>query len=73
MKRSALGRRIRGLDSFDSTCFRLCAYHFSDFDYFRFPEIYRQIRAEEIRDFIARVVRQERCTLSVITPKEEET
>lgn len=28
MKRSALGRRIRGLDSFDSTCFRLCAYHF---------------------------------------------
>ena len=73
LKRSALGRRIRGLDSFDSTCFRLCAYHFSDFDYFRFPEIYRQIRAEEIRDFIARVVRQERCTLSVITPKEEET
>ena len=73
LKRSALGRRIRGLDSFDSTCFRLCAYHFSDFDYFRFPEIYRQIRAEEIRDFIARVVRQERCTLSVITPKEEDT
>ena len=25
MKRSALGRRIRGLDSFDSTCVRLCA------------------------------------------------
>ena len=32
LKRSALGRRIRGLDSFDSTCFRICAYHFSDFD-----------------------------------------
>ena len=41
MKRSALGRRIRGLDSFDATCFRVCAYHFSNFDYFRFPEIYR--------------------------------
>jgi len=73
LKRSAFGRRVRGLDSFDSTCFRLCAYHFSDFDYFRFPEIYRQIDAEEIREFIDRVVRQERCTLSVITPKEEET
>ena len=72
LKRSALGRRIRGLDSFDSTCFRLCAYHLSDFDYFRFPEIYRQIQAEEIRKFIARVVRPERCTLSVITPTEQE-
>ena len=72
LKRSAFGRRIRGLDSFDSTCFRLCAYHFSDFDYFRFPEIYRQIEAEEIRAFLKQVVRRERCTLSVITPNEEE-
>ena len=68
MKRSALGRRIRGLDSFDATCFRICAYHFSDFDYFRFPEIYRQIEAREIVEFLGRVVRRERCCLSVIEP-----
>ena len=72
MKRSALGRRIRGLDSFDSTCFRLCAYHFSDFDYFRFPEIYRSIGAEEICDFLRRAVREERCGLSVIYPVNKE-
>ena len=68
MKRSALGRRIRGLDSFDATCFRICAYHFSDFDYFRFPEVYRQITAEEIIAFLARVVKRERCCLSIIEP-----
>ena len=68
MKRSALGRRIRGLDSFDATCFRVCAYHFSDFDYFRFPEIYRQITAEEIIAFLGRVVKRERCCLSIIEP-----
>ena len=68
LKRSALGRRIRGLDSFDSTCFRLCAYHFSDFDYFRFPEIYRDIEAEEILEFLSRVVKKERCSLSIINP-----
>lgn len=68
MKRSALGRRIRGLDSFDATCFRVCAYHFSDFDYFRFPEIYRQITAREITDFLGRVVTEERACLSVIEP-----
>ena len=74
MKRSALGRRIRQLDSFDGTCFRVCAYHFSGFDYFRFPEIYRSIEKEEIRSFIARIVTQDRSCLSVICPiSKEET
>ena len=70
MKRSALGRRIRGLDSFDSTCFRVCAYHFSGFDYFRFPEVYRSIEASEICGFLNRVVKPERCSLSIINPIE---
>ena len=72
LKRSALGRRIRGLDSFDSTCFRVCAYHFSDFDYFRFPEIYRSIEQREIRDFLKATVRRENCGLSVITTIQKE-
>ena len=72
MKRSALGRRIRALDSFDGTCFRLCAYHFSDFDYFRFPEVYRSVEEREILDFLDRVVRPERCSLSIIYPLSEE-
>jgi hypothetical protein len=72
MKRSALGRRIRALDSFDATCFRICAYHFSGFDYFRFPEIYRSIEAVEIRDFITRIVTQQRSCLSVISPFQKE-
>ena len=68
MKRSALGRRIRSLDSFDATCFRVCAYHFSGFDYFRFPEVYRSIEATEICGFLNRVVQQDRCSLSIINP-----
>ncbi len=70
MKRSALGRRIRSLDSFDATCYRICAYHFSDFDYFRFPEVYREIRREELREFIAQAVRRETSCLSVISPRD---
>ena len=72
MKRSALGRRIRDLDSFDSTCFRLCAYHFSGFDYFDFPRVFHSITVEEVLQFIRRVVTQERCCLSVITPMQHE-
>ena len=72
MKRSSLGRRIRDLDSFDSTCFRLCAYHFSHFDYFRFPAVYQQVQAKEIQEFLQQVVQEERCCLSVITPVKQE-
>jgi len=68
MKRSALGRRIRALDSFDGTCFRVCAYHFSGFDYFRFPEVYRSIEKREILDFLAQVVTAPRCAISIIRP-----
>ena len=71
MKRSAMGRRIRDLDSFDSTCFRVCAYHFDEFDYFDFPAVYAEVEKEEVLEFLQRVVTQERCALSVIEPKEE--
>ena len=72
MKRSAMGRRLRDLDSFDSTCFRLCAYEFSDFDYFRFPCVYGDITEPELREFLARVVTEERCAMSVAEPTIEE-
>ena len=71
MKRSAFGRRIRDLDSFDSTCFRLCAYHLSDFDYFDFPEVYSRVEPGEVQEFLRRVVRAERCSLSLINPLKE--
>ena len=72
MKRSAMGRRLRDLDSFDSTCFRLCAYEFSQFDYFRFPGVYAEITEPELRAFLTRVVTPERCAMSVIEPAMEE-
>ena len=72
MKRSAMGRRIRDLDSFDATCFRVCANHLSKFEYFDFPGVYAEVTAEEVREFLARVVRPERMTLAVIDPIEED-
>ena len=71
MKRSAMGRRIRDLDSFDSTCFRVCAYHFADFDYFDIPKVYETVQPEEVLEFLQRVATPERCAISVINPKEE--
>jgi predicted Zn-dependent peptidase len=72
MKRSTLGRRIKDLDSFNSTCFRLCAYHFVGFDYMEFPRVFQDIREDEIREFLRRVVQPSRCSLSVILPEDQE-
>ena len=71
LQRSALGRRIRGLDSFESTCFRICAYHFSQFDYFDIPGVYRQVTRADIEAFLQTVVTEDRMCMAVITPKEE--
>jgi len=72
IRRSAMGRRIRSLDSFDATCFRLCAYHFSGFDYFRFPQVYRSIDISDLQRFLALAARKDRCAVSVIYPKTKE-
>ena len=72
MKRSALGRRIRSLDSFEATCFRLCAYHFSGFDYFHFPAIYQDISACDVQLFLKTAVVKDRMSLAVIFPNEQE-
>lgn len=68
LKRSALGRRLRGLDSFDSTCFRLCAYHFSGFDYFRFPQLYQSITCQEVVDFLRDTILPQRYGSCIIQP-----
>ena len=73
LKRSAMGRRIRDLDSFSSTCFRLCAYACSDFDYFDFPSVYETVKPEDVRNFLAQHIRFENCSISVIHPTKEET
>lgn len=71
MKRSALGRRIRDLDSASTTIFRVCAYYFSHYDYFEFPAVYRKVETEHLLEFLRRTVTADRCSLSIIYPKEE--
>ena len=72
MKRSAMGRRIRGLDSFDSVCFRICAYHMSGYDYFEFPALYEAVTVSHIQEFLRRVITRERSCLCVIYPIDQE-
>lgn len=72
LKRSAVGRRIRGLDSFEGLCYRLALSDFDGYDYFTFPELYESITAEDVRRLIAREITPEQAVLSIILPKTRE-
>lgn len=72
LKKSSLGRRTRDLDSFESICYRNCAYYFEGTDYFRFPETYASVTKEAVQDFLCKVIRPERSAMSVIVPKGQE-
>ena len=70
LKRSALGRRMRDLDGFESICYRTCAYEFEGVDYFAFPEIFRSVTVEQVAAFLSRTVREERAAMSLVWPNE---
>ena len=72
LKRSAVGRRIRGLDSFEGLCYRMALSVFDDYDYFTFPELYESITTEDVRQLIQQEITSEQAVLSVILPKGEE-
>ena len=44
----------------------------SEFDYFRFPELYDSIDSAQVQAFLAEVVQRSGCSLSVIYPVKEE-
>jgi len=67
-----MGRRLRRLDSFDSTVFSVCACHLSDFDFFRFPELYRTLQASDAQSFLQQLLAESPMTLSVINPQKED-
>lgn len=69
LKRSALGRRMRDLDGFESICYRTCAYEFEGVDYFAFPEIFRSVTQEQVREFLSGTVREERAAMSLVLPR----
>lgn len=71
MKKSMMGRRVKDLDSFESSCFRLCAYYFDQYDYFRFPELFAKVTREEVLAFLRDNVRTEYSAMSVVIPREE--
>lgn len=70
LKRSALGRRYRSLDSFDGICYRLCSSHFEGVDCLDFPAQYAAVTKEQVEEFLRLYVKEETSAMSVVTPRD---
>lgn len=71
LKKSMLGRRLRELDSFENTCYRICAFYMDGVDYYEYPAAFETVTAEDVEQFLRRVVQEERAAISIVWPKEE--
>lgn len=72
LKRSAFGRRMRDLDSFENICFRMCQSYFDGTEYYEFPDLYRSITQEEVETLLRTAVVPHRGAVSLIYPKGRE-
>ena len=70
MVRSFLGRRVKDLDSFESLCFRLCAYEYEGFDYLRFPEHFARVERQELNAFWRENILSDRCAMAIVVPRQ---
>ena len=72
LKKATVGRKLRELDSFESTCFRMCAYFFEGSEYYDFYDVMQSVTQEDVQAYIAACLRPEQMALSVIRPQKEE-
>ena len=70
LKKAAYGSRVRSLNSFETICIELAQGHFAGTEYFTFPEVYDQLRKEDVEACLRRWAVPERAALSIVRPKE---
>ena len=71
VRRSIYGSWLRGFNSFENLAVSLTEGYFRGYDPFRFPQVFEDITQADVRDFLAENVREDRCVLSEVVPKEE--
>ena len=72
LKRSAIGRRIRNLDSFSGICYRMCADYFEKSECFDFPQRFKEADLEQTAALLRRTVCEDRLTTAVIWPNQSQ-
>ena len=66
----SFGAALRELNAFESIAVSMAEGRFQGYDPYRFPEIYDDITAEDVRAFLRENFTRAHMALSVIAPKE---
>ena len=69
LKKASLGRKLREMDSFESTCFRSAAYFFEGAEYFDSVAALQTVTEDDVEAYIRTVIRPENACVSVIRPQ----
>lgn len=72
VKKAAYGSAVNDLNSFENTAIDLAECALMGGDHLDFPALYREITADEVKNFISGNLTAERAALSVILPGGEE-
>ncbi len=67
-KKATMGRRLRDLDGFESTCYRSADYFFHGGEYFDFYDVMQSIIVEDVTEALIQFVREDAMCLSLIQP-----
>ncbi len=70
VKKSAIGKEIRGLNSFEYMCYNQATGHFKGFEPFTAVRMLTDISAEELRTFAETNMGPERMAISLVKPIE---
>ncbi len=65
-RKTAYGRVIRALNSFDNICYNSAVADFSGYDYFDTLPLLESVTEEDVREFIAQYMRPELLSVSVV-------
>jgi predicted Zn-dependent peptidase len=68
LKKAALGRQIRMLNSFDSICFNYARGYFRGYDAYEAVDVLNSVTSEDVRMFIKKSLAPDLMALSVIHP-----
>ena len=69
--RASFGATLRATASFENIAVSLADGYFRGFDPFRFPEVYDSLTKADVEAFLRENVVENRCALSIVTPKKE--
>lgn len=72
LKKSAIGRRLRGLDSFAGTCYREASCFLDGYEYLEFPDVYASVTERDVLRQLSYIVPETAVRVTILPREQQE-